>query len=177
MSRCSHQDQLLMKPSASRGRKGNGEVPDTPSPSTPPAPIPPSPSKAKIREEAKGTGKRKLHGEEAEKGQAHQMAATHEAKRHPVEANGNVEGGLGTKAEVRRMMGSRPPKKRGKKKQKFGSFTRRLWNDVEDEAIIELVSKYGIRKWTLISKKLQEEYHIYGRSGKQCRERYLSSYS
>ncbi len=67
-----------------------------------------------------------------------------------------------------------PKKKSGKKKQKYGSFTRRLWNDDEDDAIIRLVDKYGIRKWTLISRKLQEEYQIHGRSGKQCRERYIS---
>jgi len=64
-------------------------------------------------------------------------------------------------------------KRKGKKKQKYGSFTRRLWNDEEDEAIIGLVKKYGIKKWTLISRKLQEEYQIHGRSGKQCRERYV----
>ncbi len=67
------------------------------------------------------------------------------------------------------------PKKRSKKKQKYGSFTRRLWGDDEDEAIIKLVDKYGIRKWTLISRRLQEEYQIHGRSGKQCRERYGAS--
>ena len=62
-------------------------------------------------------------------------------------------------------------RRKGKKKQKCGSFTRRLWSDDEDDAIMGLVQKYGIRKWTLISRKLQEEYQIYGRSGKQCRER------
>ncbi len=62
-------------------------------------------------------------------------------------------------------------KRKAKEKRKYGSFTRRLWSDAEDEAIIKLVKKYGIRKWTLISRKLQEEYEIYGRSGKQCRER------
>lgn len=63
-------------------------------------------------------------------------------------------------------------RRKAKKRQKYGSFTRRLWKDEEDEAINSLVDKYGIRRWTLISKKLQEEFGINGRSGKQCRERY-----
>lgn len=50
-------------------------------------------------------------------------------------------------------------------------FTRRLWTDEEDVAITALVQRHGIRKWTLISRKLQDQYAIYGRSGKQCRER------
>ncbi len=58
-----------------------------------------------------------------------------------------------------------------KKKSRYSTFTRKLWNDEEDEAILNLVKTYGIRRWTLISKKLQECYHIHGRSGKQCRER------
>ncbi len=65
-------------------------------------------------------------------------------------------------------------KKRSKKKRHGGGaprFTRRLWNDSEDEAIAALVVKYGTKKWTLISRKLQEEFGISGRSGKQCRER------
>eukprot|EP01022_Parablepharisma_sp_SALTPOND_P034023 TRINITY_DN902_c0_g1_i2.p2 TRINITY_DN902_c0_g1~~TRINITY_DN902_c0_g1_i2.p2 ORF type:complete len:263 (+),score=32.00 TRINITY_DN902_c0_g1_i2:1061-1849(+) len=68
--------------------------------------------------------------------------------------------------------GKKAHRRKLKKKPKSGSFTRRLWNDLEDQAIRNLVSKYGIKKWTLISKRLQEEYHIYGRSGKQCRERW-----
>lgn len=62
----------------------------------------------------------------------------------------------------------------GRKRRSRGStFTRKLWNDEEDDAILSLVQTYGIRRWTLISKKLQENYHIHGRSGKQCRERYF----
>ncbi len=44
----------------------------------------------------------------------------------------------------------------------------------EDNAIQQLVLKYGNKRWTLISKMLGEEFHIHGRSGKQCRERYPS---
>lgn len=54
-------------------------------------------------------------------------------------------------------------------------FTRRLWNEEEDLAITALVQRYGFKKWTLISRKLREEYSIYDRSGKQCRERYVFS--
>lgn len=57
------------------------------------------------------------------------------------------------------------------KKKKARSFTRRLWNEQEDNVILKLVKEYGTKKWTLIAKKLEEVYEIYGRSGKQCRER------
>eukprot|EP00826_Nyctotherus_ovalis_P049299 TRINITY_DN5941_c0_g5_i1.p4 TRINITY_DN5941_c0_g5~~TRINITY_DN5941_c0_g5_i1.p4 ORF type:complete len:147 (-),score=44.31 TRINITY_DN5941_c0_g5_i1:1154-1594(-) len=57
------------------------------------------------------------------------------------------------------------------KERRGKAFTRRLWNEREDSVILKLVKEYGTKKWTLISKKLQEVYHIYGRSGKQCRER------
>lgn len=42
----------------------------------------------------------------------------------------------------------------------------------EDQAIIELVRKYGIRKWTIVSQKMEEIFMMKGRSGKQCRERF-----
>lgn len=62
-------------------------------------------------------------------------------------------------------------KREAKQKKKLKAFTRRLWMTEEDDAIGKLVEKYGVKKWTLISKKLQEEYRIPGRTGKQCRER------
>jgi myb proto-oncogene protein len=40
------------------------------------------------------------------------------------------------------------------------------WTKEEDEKVVELVSKYGPKKWTLIAKSLK------GRIGKQCRERW-----
>ena len=55
--------------------------------------------------------------------------------------------------------------------KKEGVFTRRLWSSDEDKAILKLVKKYGTKRWTLISKKLQDVYKMHGRSGKQCRER------
>ncbi|XP_006814133.1 transcriptional activator Myb-like [Saccoglossus kowalevskii] len=40
------------------------------------------------------------------------------------------------------------------------------WTKEEDEKVIELVSKYGPKRWSLIAK------HLRGRIGKQCRERW-----
>ncbi|XP_035209226.1 myb-related protein B-like [Stegodyphus dumicola] len=40
------------------------------------------------------------------------------------------------------------------------------WTKEEDEKVIELVKKYGPKKWTIIAK------HLKGRIGKQCRERW-----
>ncbi|XP_052750999.1 myb protein isoform X2 [Galleria mellonella] len=40
------------------------------------------------------------------------------------------------------------------------------WTKEEDEKVVELVAKYGPKKWTLISR------HLKGRIGKQCRERW-----
>jgi hypothetical protein len=40
------------------------------------------------------------------------------------------------------------------------------WTKEEDEAVIELVEKYGIKSWSFIARQLK------GRLGKQCRERW-----
>ncbi|XP_054278689.1 myb-related protein B-like [Macrosteles quadrilineatus] len=40
------------------------------------------------------------------------------------------------------------------------------WTKEEDETVMELVEKYGPKKWTLIAR------HLKGRIGKQCRERW-----
>ncbi|KAL0860456.1 hypothetical protein ABMA27_009841 [Loxostege sticticalis] len=40
------------------------------------------------------------------------------------------------------------------------------WTKEEDEKVVELVTKYGPKKWTLIAR------HLKGRIGKQCRERW-----
>lgn len=42
----------------------------------------------------------------------------------------------------------------------------------EDQAITKLVNKYGIKKWSLISEKMETECGLKPRSGKQCRERW-----
>merc|ERR1719318_2266638 len=46
------------------------------------------------------------------------------------------------------------------------SINRGRWTKEEDEKVIELVKKYGPKRWTLIAK------HLKGRIGKQCRERW-----
>ncbi|XP_068191354.1 v-myb avian myeloblastosis viral oncogene homolog-like 2a isoform X2 [Antennarius striatus] len=43
---------------------------------------------------------------------------------------------------------------------------RGFWSKEEDDKIVELVGKYGLRQWPLIAK------HLTGRVGKQCRERW-----
>ena len=42
------------------------------------------------------------------------------------------------------------------------------WTKEEDELVVELVKKYGPKRWTLIAK------HLKGRIGKQCRERWTN---
>eukprot|EP00826_Nyctotherus_ovalis_P041489 TRINITY_DN4180_c0_g1_i4.p3 TRINITY_DN4180_c0_g1~~TRINITY_DN4180_c0_g1_i4.p3 ORF type:complete len:134 (+),score=37.62 TRINITY_DN4180_c0_g1_i4:175-576(+) len=60
-------------------------------------------------------------------------------------------------------------RRRGARRAK--AFTRQLWKAEEDDAIASLIREHGTKKWTLVARKLQEEYKIYGRTGKQCRER------
>ncbi|EGC36904.1 hypothetical protein DICPUDRAFT_11392, partial [Dictyostelium purpureum] len=43
------------------------------------------------------------------------------------------------------------------------------WREDEDKMLIQLVNKYGAREWSTIA------YRIPGRTGKQCRERWLNS--
>ncbi|KAK2822966.1 hypothetical protein Q5P01_023031 [Channa striata] len=42
------------------------------------------------------------------------------------------------------------------------------WTHEEDDRVIELVQKYGVKRWSLIAK------HLFSRNGKQCRERWLN---
>lgn len=49
---------------------------------------------------------------------------------------------------------------------------RRVWTVVEDEAIKQLVTKFGTKSWSLIAEHIYKDYQISGRSGKQCRERW-----
>lgn len=63
-------------------------------------------------------------------------------------------------------------KRKSKTARKNKAFTRQLWRNEEDDAIATLVRQHGIKKWTLIARKLQDEYKIYGKTGKQCRERW-----
>eukprot|EP01041_Mallomonas_annulata_P003482 gene3482-6928_t len=49
---------------------------------------------------------------------------------------------------------------------------RRVWATEEDEAIRNLVAKYGTKSWSVIAEHIIKEYGISGRTGKQCRERW-----
>ncbi|KAL0484980.1 hypothetical protein AKO1_003772 [Acrasis kona] len=42
------------------------------------------------------------------------------------------------------------------------------WTEEEDKKLVELVKKYGAKRWSFIAS------HLKGRIGKQCRERYLN---
>lgn len=45
------------------------------------------------------------------------------------------------------------------------SIVKGQWTKEEDDKVVELVNKFGAKKWTLIAR------HLEGRIGKQCRER------
>lgn len=49
---------------------------------------------------------------------------------------------------------------------------RRAWNEEEDNVIRKLVNKHGIRQWTKVAQEMETKFHLDGRSGKQCRERW-----
>ena len=76
------------------------------------------------------------------------------------------------KEEAFKVHDSNGSKRQLKEKRKNKSFTRQLWKNEEDDAIMQLVEKYGKKKWTLIANKLKEDFKIFGKTGKQCRERY-----
>lgn len=50
--------------------------------------------------------------------------------------------------------------------------SRRVWTKEEDEAIRALVERHGKRSWAVVEEQLATQYSIFGRSGKQCRERW-----
>lgn len=51
-------------------------------------------------------------------------------------------------------------------------YKRKLWSDKEDEAITKLVGIIGECNWGTIAERMEKEYNIKGRTGKQCRERW-----
>ena len=66
----------------------------------------------------------------------------------------------------------------GENYQKNQNFTFKIikrrapWNKKEDDAIIELVNKYGTSNWTIIANEMALLYKSKHRNGKQCRERW-----
>jgi len=59
-----------------------------------------------------------------------------------------------------------------KTSSKYLHLCRRIWTNEEDDAIRQMVMKYGTKSWALIAENLSKEHSIAGRSGKQCRERW-----
>jgi hypothetical protein len=51
-------------------------------------------------------------------------------------------------------------------------YSRRVWTPDEDEAIRQLVTKFGTKSWSAIAEHVVKDYGINGRTGKQCRERW-----
>ena len=49
---------------------------------------------------------------------------------------------------------------------------RQPWTPEEDSAISSLVSLLGTKKWSYIAQRMQVDFSLPGRSGKQCRERW-----
>lgn len=50
---------------------------------------------------------------------------------------------------------------------------RRPWSAEEDQILKDLFEKVKLNKWSLIARRMEEEYQMGGRTGKQCRERYV----
>ena len=46
-----------------------------------------------------------------------------------------------------------------------------MWSAEEDEVLRLLKDERGEKKWSLIARKMDLEFGIRGRTGKQCRER------
>ena len=50
---------------------------------------------------------------------------------------------------------------------------RKAWTPEEDRTLKMLREEFQINKWSIIAKKMADEYDMPGRTGKQCRERYI----
>ncbi|GAB2269833.1 hypothetical protein Dimus_004750 [Dionaea muscipula] len=65
------------------------------------------------------------------------------------------------------VLATAPPKRTGKgKKKKKYNVVKGQWTIDEDRLLVQLVERYGVRKWSQIAQLLN------GRIGKQCRERW-----
>ena len=42
----------------------------------------------------------------------------------------------------------------------------------EDAALIEIIEVQKIKKWSAVSRAMENQFKIIGRTGKQCRERW-----
>ena len=48
---------------------------------------------------------------------------------------------------------------------------KRPWTEEEDAHLKHVYMTSGLVKWSQIARKLQEDFGVKGRNGKQCRER------
>ncbi len=49
---------------------------------------------------------------------------------------------------------------------------RRMWSPEEDHTLRLLREEKSLKKWSVIARKMETDYNLPGRTGKQCRERY-----
>lgn len=52
---------------------------------------------------------------------------------------------------------------------------RKAWTEEEDQILKRLHDELGLRKWSEIARRMNEEFDLPSRNGKQCRERYQNS--
>lgn len=50
---------------------------------------------------------------------------------------------------------------------------KRPWTEEEDRALKFVFETIKVTKWSHIARRLQEEFGVRGRNGKQCKERYF----
>ena len=46
---------------------------------------------------------------------------------------------------------------------------RKAWTKDEDEALLQIIQVRKIKRWNDVSKAMELDFNIYGRTGKQCR--------
>lgn len=49
---------------------------------------------------------------------------------------------------------------------------RKVWTEEEDKVLKLLKEERGEHKWARIARVMEQEFGLFGRTGKQCRERY-----
>lgn len=54
---------------------------------------------------------------------------------------------------------------------------KRPWSEEEDRLLKFVFDTSKLTKWSQIARRLQEEFGVKGKNGKQCKERYLNPYS
>ncbi len=52
---------------------------------------------------------------------------------------------------------------------------KRAWTEEEDRLLKFVFESSKLTKWSHIARRLQDEFGVKGRNGKQCKERYFSN--